>query len=182
MTCNHRSRPFSRGFGFWAPLFTSAALSGSLTYVILGAQPSNARATPPAARARDVSVAAELVKAERGWSIRLQTSNAAAEARRCNIVAALTRRQSNVMSRTPAFPRVVWSGKVALTVPAHGTSPAELAIPATIAKAIPDAAAGPSPEVAAGHAEPPAELAPVREHFGVQVEATCGDNPGDRVS
>jgi hypothetical protein len=180
MTCNHRSCSSSRGFGFWATLLASAALSGSLTTVLLGARPGNARANPPArpaAVAGDVSVTAELVRADGGWSIQLQTSNAGAEARRCNLVASLTRRQSNTMSRVPAFPRVVWSGKVAVTVPAHGTSPARLPIPASIAKSLPDAATVP-----ARNAPPTAAGDGVREDLGVQAQATCGAPHGDRVS
>jgi hypothetical protein len=84
-------------------------------------------------------------------------------------VASLTRTPSHAMSRVLPVPRVVWTGALALTVPPHGVSPEPLAIPAAIAKGLPNPEQGRA-------------LPGMRDHLGVQVQATCGDNTGDRVS
>lgn len=175
MTCQHPCHS-SRGNEFLCTLLASATLSATLTIVLFGAAPSNARAKLPRphdALAQDVAVDAELVRTEGGWSIQLKATSTAATERRCNIVASLTRTPSNTMSRVLPVPRVVWTGALALTVPAHGETPERLAIPAGIVKDIP------KPEQA--H-EQEQMLPGMRDHLGVQVQATCGDNTGDRVS
>jgi hypothetical protein len=172
MTRSHRHPHPARGHGFSGTLLASAALSGALTYLLFSPQPGNAGASAPrkpAALSQDVSVDAKLVKAESGWSIRLLATNPAATARQCQLTASLTRRQSSPMSRVPPVPRTVWTSAVSVTVPAHGESPARLAIPVSIAKDIPEPKPEPSPMDILGH-------------FGVQVQATCGGSHDARVS
>jgi hypothetical protein len=173
MNSDHRHSHSSRGFGFLGTLLASAALSGAITYMLFSPRTGVARAYEPrrhGAISQDVSVDASLVKVEHGWSIQLRATNTTAAKRQCSITATLTRTRSSPMSRVPAMPRTVWTSEVALSVPAHGDTPQRLAIPAAIAKNIPDLEPEPSPKG-------------ISDHFGVQVQATCdGSNNRAQVS
>jgi hypothetical protein len=116
--------------------FATAFLSAALSFLVARPSPTDAGpdpSTPPAARAGEVSFDASLVRDGERLAVRIQGRSDAARDRSCSVRASLMRTAGDPSSRVLAMPVEVWTGAVAMRVPAKGEAIQEMPVPAGVA-------------------------------------------------
>jgi hypothetical protein len=119
--------------------FATAFLSAALSFLVARPSPTDAGpdpSTPPAARAGEVSFDASLVRDGERLAVRIQGRNDAARDRSCSVRASLMRTAGDPRSRVAAMPVAIWTGAVAMHVPAKGEAVREVPVPAGVAAGI----------------------------------------------